>query len=98
MARDRLTPLDSSFLRVETPTAHMHVGWKGVFTARAGEPLTIDELRRSIGSRLRHAERFRQRLAFPPAGLGEPVWVDDEAFDVAHHVQLMGEPGVPLAR
>jgi WS/DGAT/MGAT family acyltransferase len=65
----------------------MHVGWKGVFAPRAGAILTIGELRQSISSRLRHAQRFRQRLAFPPAGLGEPVWIDDEAFSVEHHVR-----------
>ena len=27
----RLSPLDDSFLAVESPTAHMHVGWAAVF-------------------------------------------------------------------
>jgi diacylglycerol O-acyltransferase len=99
MARSRLTPLDSSFLRVESPTAHMHVGWKGVFAARPDRgPVTVAELRRSIAGRLRHAQRFRQRLAFPPAGLGEPVWVDDERFSLEHHVVGMGEPLEVLTR
>ncbi|MCW2958449.1 MAG: diacylglycerol O-acyltransferase, partial [Solirubrobacterales bacterium] len=99
MARSRLTPLDSSFLRVESPTAHMHVGWKGIFAPRPdGRTVTVPELRRSIAGRLHHAERFRQRLAFPPARLGEPVWVDDERFSLEHHVVGMGEPNEVLAR
>ncbi len=99
MARSRLTPLDASFLRVESPTAHMHVGWKGVFAPRPdGGTVTVPQLRRSIGGRLRYAERFRQRLAFPPAGLGEPVWVDDERFSLEHHVVGMGEPNEVLTR
>lgn len=99
MPRSRLTPLDSSFLRVESPTAHMHVGWKGVFRPRAdGRPVTIGELRQSVSGRLRHAPRFRQRLAFPPAGLGEPVWVDDESFAVERHVVAMSEAHELLPR
>lgn len=99
MPRPRLTPLDASFLRVETPTAHMHVAWKGIFRPRAdGREISIDELRRAVAGRLRHAERFRQRLAFPPAGLGEPVWVDDEAFAVERHVTAMSGPGEVLPR
>jgi hypothetical protein len=27
----RLTALDGSFLRLETPNAHMHVAWSGLF-------------------------------------------------------------------
>ena len=32
----RLSSLDSSFLRVETPTAHMHVGWLSTLELPAG--------------------------------------------------------------
>lgn len=99
MARPRLSPLDASFLRVETPTAHMHIAWKGRFRPRPGSrPVTLEALRASVGARLRHAERFRQRLAYPPGGLAEPVWVDDERFSVDEHVVALGEPGEPLGR
>jgi WS/DGAT/MGAT family acyltransferase len=99
MPRSRLTTLDGSFLRVETASAHMHVGWKGTFSPRAdGSGVTLAALRRAIAGRLRHAERFRQRLAFPPAGLGEPVWVDDEAFDLRRHVVAMAEADEVLPR
>jgi diacylglycerol O-acyltransferase / wax synthase len=99
MARTRLSALDGSFLRVETPAAHMHVGWKGRFSPRAdGAPLTLSALRASIAGRLRHAPRFRQRLAFPPAGMAEPVWVDDAAFDVRRHVLALNPSAEPLSR
>src|SRR6266576_479582 len=58
MGRARLSALDGSFLRVETPTAHMHVGWKGIFEPRAGTGVSVEELRRAIAGRLRHAPRF----------------------------------------
>ena len=99
MKGTRLTPLDGSFLRVESAAAHMHIGWKGFFAPRPdGRPIALAELRASIAGRLRHAPRFRQRLAFPPAGIAEPVWVDDERFDIDHHVVGLAEPGQILTR
>ncbi len=104
MARARLSALDGSFLRVETPTAHMHVAWKGIFEPRDGGVagvLSVEELRRAITGRLQHAPRFRQRLAFTGGWAGflaEPVWVDDERFDVAEHVVALSEPGQVMRR
>jgi len=79
--------LDASFLRVETENAHMHVAWKGIFQPHPARPRpALSTLRASVASRLRHAPRFRQRLAFPPSALGEPYWVDDPGFDIRRHV------------
>jgi diacylglycerol O-acyltransferase len=84
----RLTSLDASFLEVESPTAHMHVGWAAVFKPPAGRPAPgFEELREHIHSRLRRAPRYRQRLAAVPFGLNDPVWVDDTEFDVNRHVR-----------
>jgi diacylglycerol O-acyltransferase / wax synthase len=97
----QLTPLDGSFLRAETPNAHMHVGWSGLFRPASGRPRpTLAALRRSIGGRLQYGPRFRQRLAFPPLGLGEPFWVDHVRFDIAEHVSPLAPPSqrVSLAR
>jgi WS/DGAT/MGAT family acyltransferase len=99
MTGTRLTALDGSFLRVESPAAHMHVGWKGFFAPRSdGRPVTVAALRSSIDGRLRHAPRFRQRLAFPPAAIAEPVWVDDAHFDIGDHVLALAEPGETITR
>jgi diacylglycerol O-acyltransferase / wax synthase len=87
MPAARLSALDASFLAVETPTAHMHVGWAAVFDPPEGKPQpTFEELRDHIASRLDRAPRYRQRLAFVPFGLHDPVWVDDDRFDIDHHV------------
>lgn len=88
MSDSRLTSLDASFLEVESPTAHMHVGWAAVFKPPGGRPAPdFEELREHIHSRLRRAPRYRQRLAAVPFGLNDPVWVDDAEFDVNRHVQ-----------
>src|SRR3954453_21415890 len=88
MPRTRLTALDTSFLEVESPTAHMHVGWAALFAPPADRPKPVfAELRDHIGARLGRAPRYRQKLAQVPLGLNDPVWVDDPDFDVARHVR-----------
>ncbi len=96
----RLTSLDGSFLRLETPNAHMHVAWSGVFEPPANGPRpSVAALRAKVAARLMHAPRFRQRLAFPPLRLAEPTWVDDHEFDIARHVTALGDGGpVSLTR
>jgi diacylglycerol O-acyltransferase / wax synthase len=96
--RTRLRPLDGSFLRVETPNAHMHVGWSALFEPHLDRPRpTVDALRESISSRLHLAPRFRQRLAFPPPPFDEPFWVDDTSFDLCHHVVPLTGPDEPIS-
>jgi WS/DGAT/MGAT family acyltransferase len=87
MPAHRLSALDASFLNVETPSAHMHLGWVAVFEPPADRvPPSFSELRRRIECRLASAPRFRQRLAPVPLGLGEPVWIDDYEFDLSRHL------------
>jgi diacylglycerol O-acyltransferase / wax synthase len=83
----RLTPLDASFLAVETPTAHMHVGWAAMFEPPEDGPRPgFEELREHIAERLPRAPRCRQRAIPVPFGLNAPVWADDPHFDVSRHV------------
>ena len=83
----RLSALDASFLTSETPSAHMHVGWTAVFDPPLhGPPPTFAQLRDHIAARVGRASRYRQRLAPVPFGVHDPVWVDDEDFDINHHV------------
>ena len=87
MTRSRLSAFDASFLAVETPTAHMHVGFVATFTPPDDCPLpTFAELRDHIGTRLMRAPRYRQKLAQVPLGLRAAEWVDDEGFSVDRHV------------
>jgi WS/DGAT/MGAT family acyltransferase len=95
----RLSSLDGSFLRLETPNAHMHVAWSGLFEPPAGSPPrpTVEALRAKVAARLAHVPRFRQRLAFPPLRMAEPSWVDDPEFDVAAQVTALSGPDEPVA-
>ena len=57
---ERLSAIDGSFLRVESPSAHMHVAWSATFRVPAGEPQpTLARLRRHIAGRLERVPRFR---------------------------------------
>jgi WS/DGAT/MGAT family acyltransferase len=86
-SHERLSPLDASFLEVETPTAHMHVGWVALFRPpEDGERPTFSRMRQFIEARLPRVPRYRQKLAFVPFGIHDPVWVDDPQFDISRHV------------
>lgn len=94
----RLSPIDASFLSLESPRAHMNVGWSGLGVLPEGaERPTLDALRARIDSRLRNLPRCRQRLQFHPLGLGDPHWIDDPEFELEDHVVSLGEPEEPLS-
>ncbi len=87
----RLSTLDTSFLRVETPSAHMHVGWMATLELPPGVgELDPDRLSERIAARLHLAPRFRQVVA--PAPLGEPMWVDDPGFRLDRHLVVEPSP------
>jgi len=86
----RLSGLDQSFLHFETPSTYMHVALTAVFEcgslARPGDGIDIKRIRRYVASRLHLLPRYRQRLAYIPL-VQDPVWIDDDAFDLDYHVR-----------
>src|SRR5690349_12563204 len=86
MPPQRLSALDASFLDVETPSAHMHLGWAATFEPAEGRAPGFDELHARLETRLAKTPRFRQKLAPVPLGISEPVWVDDDEFDPGRHL------------
>ena len=67
MTKDRLSPLDASFLQLEDATSHMHVAGVLVF---AGRPPPYERLLAHVESRLGLVPRYRQRVAEVPLGPG----------------------------
>ncbi|MGH2556929.1 MAG: WS/DGAT/MGAT family O-acyltransferase [Actinomycetota bacterium] len=91
---ERLGPQDASFLYLETPTVHQHVGGVAILdpsTAPNGK-LTYPDVVRVISSRLHLAPRFRQKVVFPPLAVARPVWVDDANFDLDFHMRRAALP------
>jgi diacylglycerol O-acyltransferase / wax synthase len=87
MPANRLSALDAAFIAVETPSAHMHVGWAAVFSPpETGPTPRFEELRDHVARRVPRAPRYRQQLKGVPLDVHNPEWVDDPDFDVGRHV------------
>ena len=92
---ERLSHLDKSFLALETRSTHMHVGAVAIFDsgsfATEDGGIDIALLRSFFESKLHMVPRYRQRLAWVPIE-GRPVWVDDEFFNIEHHIRNIALP------
>lgn len=92
---ERLSFLDASFLALETPETHMHLGTVAIFemgdlaTPEGG--LDFERIRRHVQARLHLVPRYRQRLAWVPVE-GNPVWVDDAHFNLDFHLRHTALP------
>lgn len=83
----RLSGLDAFFLYAETPSMHMHVCLAALLDpSTMPEPYSFKRMRRHIASRVPIIPPFRRVLHPTPLQVHHPVWVDDEHFDVDHHV------------
>ncbi|MDP8957233.1 MAG: wax ester/triacylglycerol synthase family O-acyltransferase [Actinomycetota bacterium] len=91
---ERLGAQDSSFLYLETPSVHFHVGGVAILdpSTRPDGVLRYEDVVEVISSRLHLAPRFRQRVAFPPLPIGRPVYVDDVDFDLSFHLRRAALP------
>src|SRR3954449_5908404 len=87
--KDRLTPIDASFLHQERQASHMHVGAVVIFE---GPPIPHEEFVAGRESRLPLVPRYRQKLAFPRFEMGRPFWIDDPNFNVDYHVRHTALP------
>ena len=63
--------------------ARMHVGAVMIFD---GPPPAYEDIADHVRS-AHLVPRFRQKLAFPPAETGRPLWVDDPSFNLQYHVR-----------
>jgi WS/DGAT/MGAT family acyltransferase len=88
---DRLSPLDVSFLYLEGETTPMHVGGVCVLEPPP-EGFDYDRLVQIVRDRVALVPRFRQKIRWVPGRLGNPVWVDDNEFDVTYHVRRSALP------
>jgi diacylglycerol O-acyltransferase len=86
---DRLTATDASFLHQEGPESHMHIG---ALVLAEGPAPAYEDFLNLIRSRLHLVPRYRQRLHFPPAATGRPLWADDTDFNIEYHVRHTALP------
>ena len=88
---DRLSASDTSFLYLEDAATVMHVGSVMVFDPPGGR-IDHDRLMALIGQRITQLPRYRQRIRWVPGHVANPVWVDDEYFDLSYHVRRSALP------
>jgi diacylglycerol O-acyltransferase / wax synthase len=76
---------------MEGSTTPMHVGSVMVFQPRNGG-FDYDRLVALISNRISFVPRYRQCVREVPGRLANPVWVDDEDFDVSYHIRRSALP------
>jgi diacylglycerol O-acyltransferase / wax synthase len=82
---------DLAFLSQERVSAPMHVATLEVFESPP-DGFDYHSLVALIGDRIAFVPRYRQRVQSVPARLGNPVWVDDDDFDLTYHVRQSALP------
>ena len=92
---ERLSGQDVSFLFFETINTPMNVGGVSVFDGgtllKADGAVDVERIKAHIASQLHKVPRYRHRLAYIPLE-NQPVWVDDERFDLEYHVRHVALP------
>jgi diacylglycerol O-acyltransferase len=97
---ERLRPRDLAFLELETPTTPRHnatlevfdPGGAGRAAAGPGGGFDYDRFVALILDRISFVPRYRQRVQTVPGHLANPVWVDDDHFDIGYHVRRSALP------
>jgi len=88
-----LSGMDAGFLYMDTPTGHMHTLKVAVMSAPEQRgAVRFEGFRRTLESVLPRLPSFRQRIMEVPFGLGHPVWVEDDSFDVRRHLEHRSAP------
>lgn len=90
---EALSPADRSSLAAEVGPVNMAVG--GLLLFEDGPGMAYADVVARVEDRLHLVPRYRQRLQDTPVGLANPVWIDDDGFDVGWHVRraVLPAPG-----
>lgn len=86
MDDERLSSLDTAFLRLESPEAPMQLGALAIFDPR--EPIPPAQLAAVLAERVTRIPSLRRRLRaawLPPGGA---AWTADTTFDLARHLHF----------
>ncbi len=82
---DRASPADLVMLAVDTGPVPEQLG--AILLLEPGSECNPAVLLRVIADRVTTIPRLRQRLVWPPAGCGRPVWIDDPGYNSAQHLR-----------
>lgn len=88
---ERLRPRDVAILAEESASTPMHNATVEIFEpGQSG--FDYARLVRLVQERISFVPRYRQRVQPVPGRLANPVWVDDEHFDIGYHVRRSALP------
>lgn len=88
---DRLTTLEQTTLALDTARTPATVGTVDIFDP-GPDGFDYERLIGLIRDRIRYVPRYRQRILGVPGRLADPVWVDDNDFDLTFHVRRSALP------
>lgn len=83
MPRDRLSPLDASFLYMDGDVTCN----QGAMLHMVDAPLDFDRVLEDMRRKVSSLDRLRQRVVFSPLNLFHPTWEYDPSFDIRNHVR-----------
>ena len=87
----RLSPLDASWLTLESPEKPMHVATLAIFSLPEDAPRNfMQQLYKRFRTLDGIARPFNQKLSAPNATF--PSWVEDRDIDIDYHVRLSALP------
>ncbi len=90
----QLSPLDASFVYMESPATPMHIASLALYDG-ADSPfgeLTEKKVLNFYAERLAHWPNARQRLVRVPLDADYPYWIEDRDFDLEYHIRRIGLP------
>jgi len=87
---EALSPTDRSSLVAERGPVNMAIG--AVIVAEGGPGVGYHRVLERVEQRLHLIPRYRQRLQEPRVGVVNPVWIDDEHFDLRWHIRQASLP------
>jgi diacylglycerol O-acyltransferase len=88
---ERLRSRDLALLAAETARTPLHNATLEIFDP-GDSGFDYDALLAHIDDRIAFVPRFRQRVRGVPGHVANPVWVEDDAFDLAYHVRRSALP------
>ena len=86
---ERMSTLDAGFFYVEHANVPMHLGSLALFE---GPAPSCQEVTRLIAAKLPRVPRYRQVVRTMPLEVLRPMWLDDEHFEISHHVRHAAVP------
>ena len=86
---ERMSTLDAGFFHVEHDNVPMHFGSLALFE---GPAPSYEELTRLFAAKLPLVPRYRQVVRTMPLEILRPMWLDDEHFEIGHHVRRATVP------